>query len=431
MSTDDVDGAGAERIAKHVIERLKAGDFEGVCGDFADAMRAALPADQLAATWAGLARQVGALTAVTNVTVRSEQGHHAVVMEGRFERADLVIRLNVDSAGRVEGLFFQPKPKEIDWAPPAYADPSSFEERPVVVGSRPALPGVLCMPKSEGAHAAVVLVHGSGPNDQDESVGGCKVFKDLAWGLASKGIAVLRYVKRTRHSPAGVVTQKEEVIDGARDAVELLRETKGIDADRVFVLGHSQGGYLAPRIAKEISGVAGLVILAGSTRPLQDSMVEQLEYFERLSPGVPQVTAMLEAARKFKAIVEDPALSVDQTVELPTGGTVTGAYFVDVKDYHPPSVAKGLDCRMLILQGERDYQVTARDFDGWRDALAGRPNVTLKAYPALNHLFVAGVGTPSPAEYQSPGHVDAQVIADIAAFVGWAEKSHGAHSGEE
>ncbi|MFO0591099.1 MAG: alpha/beta fold hydrolase [Polyangiaceae bacterium] len=413
-----MDGASAEKIARRVIERAMAGDFEGASRDFTEAMRAALPPDKLAATWAALAQQVGALTSVANVTVRSEEGHRTVLMDGQFERTELLIRLSVDSDGRVEGLFFQPKPKEIDWAPPAYADPALFEERAVEVGSRPALPGVLTMPKSEGAHAAVVLVHGSGPNDQDESVGGCKVFKDLAWGLASRGIAVLRYVKRTRHAPAGVVTQKEEVIDGARDAVELLRGTPGVDPDRVFVLGHSQGGYLAPRMAREIPGLAGLVILAGSTRPLQDSMVDQLEYFERLSPGVPQVTAMLEAARKFKAIVEDPSLTADQLIELPTGGAATGAYFLDVRDYHPPTVAKELSCRMLILQGERDYQVTSRDFDGWQAALAGLSNVTLKTYPALNHLFVAGEGTPSPAEYQATGHVDAQVIADIAAFVG-------------
>lgn len=109
-------------------------------------------------------------------------------------------------------------------------------------------------------------------------------------------------------------------------------------------------------------GLAGLVILAGSTRPLHDSMLDQFAYFLTLDPGNQAIAAMLDAT-KFKAIVEDPALAPDQKVDLPTGGSVTGAYFLDVRDYDPAATAKELSCRLLVLQGDRDYQVTAPDFD--------------------------------------------------------------------
>jgi pimeloyl-ACP methyl ester carboxylesterase len=273
------------------------------------------------------------------------------------------------------------------------------------------------MPRGTGPLPAVVLIHGSGPNDRDESVGGAKPFKDLAWGLGSRGVAVLRYVKRTLHSPAGVVTQKEEFLDSARDAIALLRSTPGIDPDRLHVLGHSQGGYLAPRIAEANPGLAGVVILAGSTRPIVDSLIEQLEYFMKSRPGDASLRAKLDASRAFKKQVEAETLRPDEDLTFPLGGTLKGAYFLDDRGYDPPRTAQRLGCRLLVLHGGRDYQVTAKDFDGWKAGLGGRPGATLKVYPTLNHLFVSGEGTPSPAEYERPGHVDEQVIADIAAFL--------------
>lgn len=415
--TTSIDPGAIESRTAHLVSALAAGDFEAATRDFGDRMKAALPPDKLAATWQSLKEQTGALRGVESIEIQPADGNLLAVATATFEKTDLFIRVGFDPRGQVIGLFFAPKPPAAGWTPPEYDDPAAFDERPVQVGSQPALPGVLTMPKGDGPFPAVVLVHGSGPNDEDETVGQIKVFKDLAAGLASRGIAVLRYVKRSRHSPAGIVTQKEEVEDAARDALALLRATPGVDPARVFLLGHSQGGYLAPRIARDNPALAGLVVLAGSTRPLQDSMLEQLTYFASLDPANPAVMAMLEATGRFKTTVEDPALSPDQTVELPTGGSVTGAYFLDVRGYDPPALAAALRVPMLILQGERDYQVTLTDYQGWRRALESRSDVLFKSYPKLNHLFVAGEGTPTPAEYQLPGHVDPAVISDIASWI--------------
>ncbi|MGH9411173.1 MAG: hypothetical protein ACRD1V_17155, partial [Vicinamibacterales bacterium] len=93
------------------------------------------------------------------------------------------------------------------------------------------------------------------------------------------------------------------------------------------------------------------------------------------------------------------------------------SYWLDLRGYDPPTAAKAVKQPMLILQGERDYQVTMDDFAKWKAALGSRPNVAFKSYPALNHLMIAGTGKSLPAEYNTPGHVDAHVVEDIAAWL--------------
>lgn len=410
--------ADLEAAAKALVDKLAHGDNAGATAGFDDTMRAALPADKLGAVWAQLQGQAGAFGGIEEARVKREGGHYTAYVTCRFAKAKLAAKVVFDAQARIAGLFFVPAENAADWQPPAYARADAFTERAVQVGSAPALPGTLTLPKGAGPFPVVVLVHGSGPQDADESVSAAKPFKDLAWGLASRGIAVLRYVKRTRHSPGGVVTVKEEVLDAARDAVALCRATPELDPKRVVVAGHSQGAELAPRIAAENPGVAAIVMLAAPSRPLQELVVDQFTYFAKLDPQNAALAKNVEAAKAFKQRVEDPALKPDEEVALPGGVTLKGAYLLSMRGYEPAKVAAGLKIPILVLQGDRDYQVTAPDLEGYKKALGKKPNVTIKQYPALNHLFVAGSGTPQPSEYDKPGHVDEAVLADIAAFVG-------------
>jgi dienelactone hydrolase len=403
-----------EARTRSLISAASRGDFELASRDFGSVMKRALSPAKFGETWQAVEQKVGPWRSIERLDLKREQGFWVSLATSRFEHGRLVVRVVYDARNEIAGLFFQDPP--VAWSAPPYANRQAFEERPVTVGTAPALSGTLTVPKGTGPFPAVVLVHGSGPNDQDESVGAVKVFKDLAWGLASNGIAVLRYTKRSRQSP-GIATQKEEVLDAAHDAVELLRHTDGIDASRIFLVGHSQGGGLAPRIAKGNPSLAGIVVLAGNTRSLQDSLMDQFTYFASLHPENTELAAKVDAVRRFKQVVEDPALRADQDVEVPTGGSVKGAYFLDARGYDAPSVAETLSCKMFILQGDRDYQVTMKDFDGWKRALAHKDGALLRIYPSLNHLFVSGAGTPSPSEYERPGHVDGTVVHDIAAWI--------------
>jgi len=134
------------------------------------------------------------------------------------------------------------------------------------------------------------LVHGSGPNDKDESIGPNKIFRDLAWGLASQGICVLRYDKMTfkygkQLTPEMVekMTVKEEVIDDALIALKLISKTNDIDTKRIFLLGHSLGATVAPRIGLQDPDLAGLIIMAGLTRSLEDTLLDQYTYIYNLT----------------------------------------------------------------------------------------------------------------------------------------------------
>lgn len=264
-----------------------------------------------------------------------------------------------------------------------------------------------------------MLVHGSGPNDRDESIGPNKPFKDLAWGLATQGIAILRYEKRTRQCVAEVILQadtltlKEETVDDALAAAAYLRTVEGIAADRVFILGHSLGGMAAPRIGAKDAQLAGLILLAAGARDLTDMMVEQTEYLVSLDGAVTD--------DETKALA-DLRVQVDKVnaLDFAPGEAILGAaktYWADLLAYDPVKTALSLTLPMLILQGERDYQVTMEDFAAWKAGLASRADVEFKSYAALNHLFIAGNGQPNPSEYNIPGNVEQAVVDDIAKWV--------------
>jgi dienelactone hydrolase len=412
-----------QAIARDVVAHLVAHDFAAVASRFDERMSAGLPADKLSATWSKLEAAVGAFDRVESVSTKDSDGFHVVSVTAHFATTRLVLLISIDDRGRLGGFFVRPGDQAAEWRPPAYARLDAIEDRPVTVGTSPALPGTLTLPRGAGPFPGVVLVHGSGPNDADETIGAIKVFKDLALGLASRGIAVLRYEKRTHSSPAGVRTQKEEVDDAAHAAIALVKATPGIDARRIVLLGHSQGGYLAPRIARADPAIRGLVILAGSTRPLEDSILAQLKYLAALTPADAQLSSLIGDAEKFKQAVESPALKPDDALASPIGGDIPGAYFLEVRDYHPEKVAASLAIPIAILQGERDYQVTiADDFAAWKTALGKRKNVAFYTYPDANHAFVGGTGPSTPAEYSRPGHVEDKVIDDIATWIAALQK---------
>jgi len=413
-------------IAKEIVQKIASGQFDSVEAQYMPEVTAVLTPGRLAGAWANLLEQEGSFDSIASATSGKLQTYDVVLLVCKFQKGLIDVQIALSPEGKIGGIHFGPHREPLPpWTAPTYAKPDSFAEQPLtLVNGKYQLPGILAVPKGNGPFAAVVLVHGSGPHDQDETVAANKPFEDLAWGLASRGVAVYRYVKRTQkyglqssEDPAKL-TVDEETVSDARAAVALLAKQSKIDPQRIFVVGHSLGAYLAPRIATGDAQIAGIVMMAANTQPMEQLMVEEVRYILANGPAPTpdeqkQAAAIEESAKK----IESPDLKPGDTVNV-FSGPMPASYWLDLRDYHPVAVAQALKIPILILQGGRDFQVPpATNFEEWKKAFSTSKNVTFKFYPSLNHIFIAGTGPSLPQEYEKLGHVDEQVVIDIAAWI--------------
>lgn len=414
--------ADPEAIARDLVDELRSGKFASAAQRFAPPLASAVPVSVLEASWKGEQAKVGAIAHAGAPSREAMPGgltRLRVPLLG--DAGTLTVILSVDGAGRVQGLRLETTAQH-SWSTPDYANPATFDERDIALHAESLTVGAtLSVPRTAAPHPGVVLLSGGGPFDRDETTGPNKPLKDLAWGLASRGIAVLRF-DRVSHTHADYVarspgfTMSDDYVPHALEGIRQLQSWPGVDPARVYVVGHSMGGKIAPRVAQHAPTIAGLVILAGDTQPMHVAAVRVARYLASLAPPRLDASAVAMIERQ-SARVADPSLSaVSPASELLFG--YSGAYWLDVRGYDPVATAQRLSCPMLILQGGRDYQVTIEDdLGGWQRGLAGRENVTIRVFPADDHLFFAGEGESTPADYQVPRHVDEEVVEVVGAWV--------------
>jgi len=296
-------------------------------------------------------------------------------------------------------------------------------------GTKYPLKALLTMPEDTGTPVpAVVMVHGSGSSNMDEKVGKLTPFKDLAEGLAKHSIASIRYDKRSfAHGlkmvmdKSGPITVKEETIEDAILAAGLLRKDPRIDPDRIFIVGHSMGAMLAPRIDLEGGNYRGLVLMAGTPRRLEEILIEQLCELAGEQTGFAHKMAVKQL-EKFSVLFDGLyELSDEEAMKRKLGGGTTLYYFKEMGEHAAAGYLRDSEKPMLIMQGEKDFQVKAgKDFAVYRELLADRKNVSFRLYENLNHVFVPSVyGKISMAkkEYNVEQHIGEDVIADIARWI--------------
>jgi len=390
------DFAFSERMLTHLL----AGRGDSLHACMNAEMQAALPASALDATMARLVLQVGAYQGHGAWERTRNEGTNADRCRLVFERADLQLTLATDTAGRLSGLWFAPLAKE-------EAAPAAVDERPVrVVTGRVSLPGTLCLPaRREGKVPVVVLVHGSGPNDRDETLGPNKPFRELAHRLAEAGIATLRYDKRTyvygaatAEVSGGTLDYDTETVDDAVAALAVAAVQPEADFSRLYVLGHSLGGLLVPRIAaRSMMPLAGMISWAGGPmRGLEETLRRQADYVVRLQGGTAAEADSL--ARKLLAALPD-------------------AYLRAASRYDAAAEARRTQTPFLLLQGGHDYQVTADDFHLWRTRLDGRGAVRFVWLDRCDHLLRELPRMAVPADYLRPGEMADGAVQAIVRFV--------------
>ena len=294
-------------------------------------------------------------------------------------------------------------------------------------GTEYPLKGLLTIPEGAGPFPAVVLVHGSGSSNMDEKVGKLTPFRDIALGLAERGIASIRYDKRSfAHGmkllrSGTVITVWEETIEDALLAATLVRADRRIDAERVFLAGHSMGGMLAPRIECAGGDFRGLILLAGTPRRLEEVLLEQTEEITAGLSGIAGWIGRKQLARLRDSFAGLYEMTDREAKAKKLGGGTTLYYFQEMGQ---PTVADWLartNKPMLVMQGEQDVQVKAEvDFALYQKLLGDRDNVTFKLYPGLNHAFVSARFrsiAQAKKEFTPERHIGAQVLDDIANWI--------------
>ena len=297
----------------------------------------------------------------------------------------------------------------------------------IIVGKGTDFPlnGKLTLPDGiEGPVPAVVMVHGSGSSNMDEKVMKLTPFRDLAEGLARRGIASIRYDKRSfaygRKMLRQCVTVREETIDDAVLAIRMLKSDPRIDKERIFILGHSMGAMLAPRIDSEGGDVKGLIMMAGSPYRLEDIVVRQLKQ----AGGSRSIMRLIASAedrlfsKKFNGLYQ---MSDEEAQKKKFAGGTTLYYFKEMGKKTAADYLLENEKPVLIMQGGKDFQALAEDdFAKFRELLADRRNTFYKLYPELNHVFVDAIYDDilkATKDYSIERHIGDEVIDDIASFI--------------
>ena len=302
-------------------------------------------------------------------------------------------------------------------------------EEKIIIGEGTEFPlkGILTLPENlEKPVPAVVFVHGSGSSNMDEKVMKLTPFKDLAKGLAEHGIASVRYDKRSfahgrKMLKNGNLTVKEEVIEDAVLASNLLKNDSRIDSEKVFIIGHSMGAMLAPRIDAEGGNFKGLVLLAGTLDTLEKVLFRQLS---EMKNGKSKIMSWVASAqeKKFKKSFENLyELSDEEAKKIPYAGGVDLYYFKEMGLHRAADYLEKTEKPVLIMQGTKDLQVNVeRDFGGYKRAFGERDNFSFRLYEGLNHCFVPALYddiSKATKEFSKERHIGENVISDIAGWI--------------
>jgi len=408
---------------------LNAGDEEAALTLMDDAMQKAMKG-KIAQTWDDMARAGGAFIKTSSYQGFQASGYDIIEHTLEFENSTFIQRTVFNSKHLVSGLFF--RAGQVEVATIETPDGVSDEVVSVDAGIGYPLSGMLTLP-AKGTKVAVVLIHGSGPLDKDETVGVNKPFRDIAYGLAERGIAVLRYDKRTFAHRAKIIenaeaatrlTADEEIIEDAIAAYNLLKGR----FERVYVLGHSLSGALLGEINAKGANYAGYIIMAGTPRKLYELSAEQnLLYAEEM-----RATGKTETAEQIKVMVQSELAKTDKIARMTdvealktenTIFTINAWYLRSLEGIDPIKQYLADGKPILILQGGRDRQINMTDFNMWQTGLIAHPNATFKLYPMLNHLMGEYKGAEVPFsqlfshEYAQNTPVSPDVIRDIAEWI--------------
>jgi len=393
------------------------GDFDNVVKGFTVETAKQLSRQDLETAWKQTVGELGSYKTV-NSSAFSQKGEKATVeIVLLYERNGLKVTFMYDKSSEIEGLWLNYASQE-----QPLGETKDYKEEAVKIGEgEMQIDGRLTLPKNVKNPPVVILVQGSGQTDMDETIGaqGNKPFQDIAYGLAEKGIASIRYNKRYyQHPELGTefITIQDEVLNDVDSAITMAKKDARLDSERIYVLGHSLGGMLAPEIAAKNNLVSGIIVMAGTPNRLEDVILQQ---------NKDVINALTDKTEQEKKDLLEPVLQEIEKIKQATPETphtiimgVNSEYWASLNQIDTPEILEKITIPMIFLQGEEDFQVSMEnDYQMWQQLLADRENVEFKNYKGLNHLFMPSDGLKNIQEYDVKKMVDPMVIEDIAKWI--------------
>lgn len=399
-------------------QALLSGDYAMIVSTLNDAAAAQIDEALLSQTMTALAAQYDNLTGVVQAEYIDDA--NAAVYTLKYENGVLLLTFIFDEDDRISGLTLTPGQSTVVSERPL---PEGAVETEVTLfpDSDRSLSGRIIAPADANAATPyVIFIHGSGPSDMDETIGGNRIFRDMAYDLATRGIGSLRFDKITYSHPelfTESATMDTEYLQPVQEAMNALKTHIG--ATHVYALGHSLGGTLTPYLVFEC-GFSGGIALAGTPLPLwQISYDQNLLLIETLPEAQrPALTSQVEAERE-KAL-EIPNMT-DEAAASTTIFGMNGLYLKSLVCLDAIELAQTSQKPFLFLWGQQDIQINRTAYEAWQAHLDDDGPFTYITYPNLNHMFLPAESTDSIANIQSaysrPATVPETVSEDIARWI--------------
>ena len=400
------------KLGKITILNLAKGNYKEVAANQDKTMASKMGAENYEMIWQNLIETYDSLSFIDSTLITQSDSFIFTTTKVSFQKKAFKFKINFNQRGQICGFFISPLVQP--HSPAAYVNTLNFQEFKInVPGKITKQDGVLSLPKSTQKIPLVIIVGGSGPTDKDGTVQNNKPYKDLAWALASKGVAVYRYDKCTNYGNKNLkeITIKDEYLIDLKAIVKRFKNHPKIDATRIVLMGHSLGGHLIPYFAKHITGFAGYIGLAANFNGLLELLPMQLNYLDSLNGFKNKATtaSIINQLKYTQANLAQTNLNPDS---IPFG--LTQKYLYSLEQNGPKVHGVYLKFKpILFIQGKRDYQVPYQETEYWINTLPKTSTSTIYLYPDLNHLLMQGKGTPSAAEYSQPSNIPEFVILDI------------------
>jgi pimeloyl-ACP methyl ester carboxylesterase len=429
------------KTAQKAVSFMQKGNYAALLKSSSEEFRRQIDASGMSNLMNQVSTQFGSLKSITLMQQQTVQGMEQFSYKALFENDSLLLLMAVKGK-TIMGFFLKPLEPVNTYSKPAYGSGFQLSQREFTYGV-PGFPldGQLMWPAryDETRLPVCILIHGSGPNDMDESIGPNKVFMDLALGLCKNGIGTLRYNKRTfQHGKTyadGQITLHEEVTDDVRAMIDFAMQQSWVDTTRIYLVGHSQGAIVAPSIMAADPRVAGVVLLCGSAEPLTAILRYQLGWLDsmqsgRISAETRKQQQMLDSFRTQEWIQSQPGSRLFMGAPL--------SWWNEIDQVFKPEHLHQPGKRSLVLNAGKDYQIPPTFYASLQagckaglieeDTIFGDNYLNIgrslvnrcqaKEYPELNHLMMPSDGSMKPAEYKRKDlHVDEQLIKDIADWI--------------